>query len=312
MTLGFAGQTPWSQLDQTATFLCPVPGYDRHFALTEGFGIKMIPIPMTNAGPDMDLVEQHVNNDASVKGMWCVPKYSNPTGATYSADTVARMAALKPAAADFRIFWDNAYAAHDLSTDADTLASIKDACAAAGSDDLWIMFASTSKITLAGAGIAALAASPGNLAEIKARLNLQTIGPDKINQLRHVRFLEQCGGVRPLMQQHAAILAPKFETVLRGLDAGLAGTDIGNWTRPNGGYFISFDGLPNTAKRTIALAKEAGMMLTEAGATYPYGKDPADSNIRIAPSYPSVAELEEATQLLVICVKIASLETLLG
>jgi len=308
---GIAGQTAWAKLTEPVKFLCPVPGYDRHFALTERFGIEMIPVPLAADGPDMDMVERHVNTDPSIKGIWCVPKYSNPTGTTYSDATVRRFTALSPAAKDFRIYWDNAYAVHDFDQPGETLLSLKDACAQTGTENLWYMFASTSKITFAGAGISALAASPDNLAEIRGRLSFQTIGPDKLNQLRHVLFLNDMGGVRAHMQKHASIVAPKFETVLRALDDGLTGLDIGEWTRPKGGYFISFVGLPNTAKRTVSLAKDAGMMLTDAGATYPYGNDPQDSNIRLAPTYPLVEELEDASKLFVLCVKIASLEALL-
>ncbi|MCL2438700.1 MAG: aminotransferase [Coriobacteriia bacterium] len=323
---GIAGQTPWAKLGAGTSasdsdsvqsgspvkFLCPVPGYDRHFALTEHFGIEMIPVPLTENGPDMDIVEHHVNTDASVKGIWCVPKYSNPTGGTYCDDTVRRFAALSPAAKDFRIYWDNAYAVHDFEQPGETLLSLKDACIDTGNENIWYMFASTSKVTFAGAGIAAFAASPDNLAEIRSRLSLQTIGSDKLNQLRHVLFLRNIDGVRAHMQKHASIVAPKFETVLRALDDGLTGSGIGEWTRPKGGYFISFVGLPGTAKRVVSLAKNAGMMLTGAGATYPYGDDAEDSNIRLAPTYPLVEELEDASKLFVLCVKIASLEALLA
>ena len=308
---GIASQTAWAKLEEPVKFLCPAPGYDRHFALTEHFGIEMIPVPLNADGPDMDLVEDYVSSDASIKGIWCVPKYSNPTGAIYSDDTVRRFASLSPAAKDFRIYWDNAYAVHDFAQPGEALLSLKTACAKAGNEDLWYMFASTSKVTFAGSGISALAASPANLVEIKGRLSLQTIGPDKLNQLRHVLFLRDMDGVRAHMQKHADIVAPKFETVLTILDEGLQGLEVGEWTRPKGGYFISFDGLPNTAKRAINLAKDAGMILTDAGATYPYDSDPNDSNIRLAPTYPLIEELEDASKLFVLCVKIASLETLL-
>jgi len=309
---GIAGQTPWSKLEEPVKFLCPTPGYDRHFALTEHFGIEMISVPLNEDGPDMDMVEHYVTTDASVKGIWCVPKYSNPTGTTYSDSIVKRFAALSPAAKDFRIYWDNAYAVHDFNQPGQALLSLKDACIEAGNENIWYMFSSTSKITFAGSGISALAASPDNLAEIRNRLSLQTIGPDKLNQLRHALFLRDLDGVRAHMQKHAGIVAPKFETVLCALDKGLQGLDIGEWTRPKGGYFISFVGLPSTAKRVISLAKDAGMMLTDAGATYPYGDDAEDSNIRLAPTYPLVEELEDASELFVLCVKIASLEALLA
>ncbi|MCL2526572.1 MAG: aminotransferase [Coriobacteriia bacterium] len=309
---GIAGQPAWAKLDAPVKFLCPVPGYDRHFALTESFGIEMIPVPLGADGPDMDLVEDLVSKDPAIKGIWCVPKYSNPTGTTYSDEVVSRFAALKPAAADFRIYWDNAYAVHDLQQPGDSLLSIKDACEAANNADLWYMFASTSKITFAGSGISAVAASDVNLAEIKGRLTLQTIGPDKLNQLRHSLFLPDADAVGAHMQKHADIVAPKFETVLRTLEAGLEGTKVGTWTRPAGGYFISFMGLPGTARRVISLAKDAGMILTEAGATYPYGDDTEDVNIRLAPTYPDVDEIADASELFVICVKIASLEALMA
>ena len=311
MTSGIAGQTPWAKFDKPVKFLCPSPGYDRHFALTEHFGIKMIPVPMTSEGPDMYIVERYVNSDQLIKGIWCVPKYANPTGITYSKNIVMKLAALLPLAKDFRIYWDNAYAVHDLMEPGDTLVNIKDACEEADNEDMWYMFSSTSKITFAGAGISAVASSTKNINELKERLSLQTIGPDKLNQLRHVLFLKDIKGIRAHMRKHAAIIAPKFELVLRILDENLTGLGIGEWTHPHGGYFISFLGLPRTAKRVVQLAREAGMILTEAGATYPYGKDPYDSNIRIAPTYPSLEELEDASRLFVICVKIASMETLI-
>ena len=311
MTSGIAKQTPWAKLDTPVKFLCPSPGYDRHFALTSHFGIQMIPVPMTADGPDVYLVERYVNTDPLIKGMWCVPKYANPTGVTYSDTVVNGLASLFPAAKDFRIYWDNAYAVHNLTEPGDTLLSIKTACEEAGNSNMWYMFASTSKITFAGAGISAVASSPDNIAALCNRLSIQTIGPDKLNQLRHVLFLRDMDGVREHMRKHAAIIAPKFETVLQILDEGLSGLGIGEWTKPSGGYFISFLGMPRTAKRVVQLAKDAGMILTEAGATYPYGNDPYDSNIRIAPTYPSLDELQDASRLFVLCVKIASLEALL-
>jgi DNA-binding transcriptional MocR family regulator len=311
MTHGFAGEAPWSKLPEPVTFLCPSPGYDRHFALTEHFGIRMISIPLNSEGPDMYLVERHVRTDKSVKGIWCVPKYSNPTGITYSDDVVWQLASLRPMAPDFRIYWDNAYAVHDLYGSGDKLLSIKTACKETGNEDMWLQFASTSKLTFPGAGISAVASSRANLKEISERLAFQTIGPDKINQLRHVLFLKDIEGVRELMRQHAAILAPKFDCVLRILDEELDGLGVGEWTRPKGGYFISFFGSINTARRAVQLAKDAGVILTSAGATYPYGDDPYDSNIRIAPTYPSIDELEQASRLLALCIKIASIEALL-
>jgi DNA-binding transcriptional MocR family regulator len=311
MTHGVLGHTPWAKLDKSVKFLCPVPGYDRHFAINEHFGIEMINIPMTADGPDMDLVEHHVQTDPFIKGIWCVPKYSNPTGITYSEATVKRFATLKPAAADFRIYWDNAYVVHGFTEHDSALASIKQACAAVGNEDIWYMFASTSKITFPGAGIAAIAASPANLASIEAQLFFQTIGPDKLNQLRHVLFLRDKEGVRAQMRKHAELLAPRFKTVIEILEEDLGALEIGEWTKPLGGYFISFTGIPHTATRVVQLAKEAGVVLTAAGATYPYGKDPQDANLRIAPTFPSLAELEQASRLFTLCVKIASIEELL-
>ena len=311
MTNGIAGQTPWAQLDEPAEFLCPVPGYDRHFSVLEHFGIKMIPVSLSSDGPDMNTIERYVNTNPAVKGIWCVPKYSNPTGITYSHTTVRQFAALTPAARDFRIYWDYAYAVHTFKEPDDELLNIKTACEEAGNNNLWYMFSSTSKITFAGAGISAVASSPENIAMIKEYLFYQTIGPDKLNQLRHVLFLRDLEGVQAHMRKHAAIIRPKFEMVLRILDEELSDSSIGEWTHPHGGYFISFSGLPCTAKRIVQLAKDAGLTLTEAGATYPYKKDPYDSNIRIAPTYPSIDELASASTLLALCVKIASVEVLL-
>jgi DNA-binding transcriptional MocR family regulator len=312
MTHGVLGSAPWSELD-TVRFLCPVPGYDRHFGICEHFGIEMIDIPMGENGPDMDLVESLVSADDSIKGIWCVPKYANPTGICYADEVVDRLGALCPAAADFRIFWDNAYAVHHLDPAAPVaVKNIKDACAQAGHPDLWYMFASTSKISFAGAGIAAFAASPANIAAIKKDLFFQTIGHDKTNQLRHVMFFKDRAGIDAHMARHAAILAPKFACVLETFERELTPAGIGAWTTPKGGYFISFDGLPDTAQRTVALAKAAGVTLTGAGATYPYRNDPSDSNIRIAPSYPSLEELAQACELFTLCVKLASIEKILA
>jgi DNA-binding transcriptional MocR family regulator len=311
MLYGIRGFRPWSKLS-TIKFLCPSPGYDRHFAISEGFGIKNIEVPMTATGPDMEMVERYVHTDASVKGIWCVPKYSNPQGITYTDEVVRRFAALRPAANDFRIFWDNAYAVHDLEEPGDTLLNLKDACDKTGNKDLYYMFASTSKITFAGGGISALASSPENLADIKRYLALQTIGPDKVNQLRHVAFLRDLDGVKEHMRKHAAIIAPKFATVHTTLERELGGLGIAQWTRPRGGYFISFDGLMGTAARTVELAREAGVVLTAAGATFPYGTDHRDTNIRIAPTCPSTEELALASNLFCLCVRIAAIEKLLA
>ena len=274
MTHGVCGSTPWCKLDEVK-FLCPVPGYDRHFAITEYFGIKMINIPMTESGPDMDLVEQYVNNDPSVKGIWCVPKYSNPQGITYSDETVLRFARLKPAAEDFRIYWDNAYGIHHLYEDKqDNLIEILMACKQEGNPDMVFKFCSTSKVSFPGSGVAAIGASKRNIDFIKQQMTIQTIGHDKLNQLRHVRFFKDIHGMVLHMRKHADILRPKFETVLNGLKNELGGLEIGSWLEPRGGYFISFDALPGCAKAIVAKAKEAGLVMTPAGATFPYGKDP--------------------------------------
>lgn len=311
MTHGVMGSTPWCKLDKVK-FLCPVPGYDRHFAITEHFGIEMINIPMTSEGPDMDLVEELVNNDPAVKGIWCVPKYSNPQGYTYSEETVKRFAHLKPAAPDFRIYWDNAYSIHHLYDDnQDFLLEILDECAKAGNPDIVYKFTSTSKVSFPGSGIAAVAASKANLDDFRKYMTVQTIGHDKLNQLRHVRFFKDINGLHEHMKKHADILCPKFELVLATLDKELNGLGIGEWTKPHGGYFISFDSMEGCAKAIVAKAKEAGVVMTGAGATYPYGKDPKDSNIRIAPSYPSVEELGKAAEVFVLCVKLVSVEKLL-
>ena len=312
MTHGVMGSTPWCKLDKVS-FLCPAPGYDRHFAITQHFGIEMIPVPMTTEGPDMDMVERLVAQDPSVKGIWGVPKYSNPQGYTYSDETVKRFAALKPAAEDFRIFWDNAYAVHDLYEDrSDVLLEIFDQCEKAGNPDMVYEFCSTSKVSFAGAGIAAIASSKGNLEWMKKSMTVQTIGYDKVNQLRHVRYYKDLNGIKAHMRKHAAMLRPKFDAVLETLDKELSGLGIGEWTRPNGGYFISFQALDGCAKAIVAKCKEAGMTLTGAGATYPYGKDPKDSNIRIAPSFPTSEEMAQATELFVLCVKLVSVEKLLN
>jgi len=310
-THGILGNTPWCKLDKVK-FLCPVPGYDRHFAITERFGIEMINIPMSESGPDMGMVEEYVSNDASVKGIWCVPKYSNPQGYTYSEETVKRMAALKPAAEDFRIFWDNAYVIHDLYDDnKDEIADIISECEKAGNPDMVFEFASTSKVSFPGSGIAALASSANNIADIKKQLTIQTIGHDKLNQLRHVRFFKDINGLKEHMRKHAEFMRPKFEAVESVLEEELGGLGIGSWTEPKGGYFISFEALDGCAKAIVAKCKEAGVKLTGAGATFPYGKDPKDSNIRIAPSFPTPEEMKQAADLFVLCVKLVSVEKLL-
>ena len=311
VTHGVMGSTPWCKLDKVK-FLCPVPGYDRHFAITQHFGIEMILIPMTPTGPDMDLVERYVSEDEAVKGIWCVPKYSNPQGITYSDETVRRFAALKPAAKDFRIYWDNAYAVHHLYEDKqDTLLEILSACEKAGNPDMVYEFCSTSKISFSGAGIAAMACSTANLEDVKKTLTLRTIGYDKVNQLRHARFFKNLEGMHNHMKKHADIIRPKFEAVLSVLEKELGGLEIGEWTKPLGGYFISFEAMEGCAKEIVAKCKELGVVLTGAGATFPYGKDPKDSNIRIAPTYPTAEEMAEATDVFVLCVKLVSVEKLL-
>jgi len=310
-THGILGNTPWCKLDKVK-FLCPVPGYDRHFAITERFGIEMINIPMSESGPDMGMVEEYVSKDASVKGIWCVPKYSNPQGYTYSEETVKRMAALKPAAEDFRVFWDNAYVIHDLYDDnKDEIADIISECEKAGNPDMVFEFASTSKVSFPGSGIAALATSANNIADIKKQLTIQTIGHDKLNQLRHVRFFKDINGLKEHMRKHAEFMRPKFEAVESVLEEELGGLGIGSWTEPKGGYFISFEAMDGCAKAIVAKCKEAGVKLTGAGATFPYGKDPKDSNIRIAPSFPTPEEMKQAADLFVLCVKLVSVEKLL-
>ena len=311
MTHGIMGNTPWCRLDKVK-FLCPVPGYDRHFGITEYFGIEMIPVPMTESGPDMDLVEKLVAEDEAIKGIWCVPKYSNPQGYSYSDETVRRFARLKPAAKDFRIFWDNAYGIHHLyDHDQDYLIEILAECKRAGNPDLVYKFASTSKITFPGSGIAALATSDNNLVDIRKQLKHQTIGHDKVNQLRHVRFFKDIHGMVEHMRLHADIIRPKFEAVEQIFEENLGGLGIGTWTCPKGGYFISFDSLPGCAKAIEARAKKAGVTLTPAGATWPYGKDPEDSNIRIAPTYPPLEDLKTAALLFTICVRLVSAKMLL-
>ncbi len=311
MTHGVMGSTPWCKLDKVK-FLCPVPGYDRHFAITEHFGIEMINVPMTVDGPDMDIVEKLVSEDEAIKGIWCVPKYSNPQGITYSNETVQRFARLKPAAKDFRIFWDNAYGIHHLYEDKrDWLTEILMLCKFEGNPDMVYKFTSTSKVSFPGSGLAAMAASEANLVAIREQMKIQTIGHDKVNQLRHARFFKDIHGMVEHMKLHADILRPKFETVLSVLEKELGGLEIGSWMEPRGGYFISFDSLDGCAKAIVAKAKEAGLVMTPAGATFPYGKDPKDSNIRIAPSYPTPEELAIATDVFVLSVKLVSIDKIL-
>lgn len=311
MLHGVCGSTPWCKLDKVK-FLCPVPGYDRHFAITESFGIEMINIPMSEDGPDMDMVEKYVNEDESVKGIWCVPKYSNPQGVSYSDETVRRFAALKPAAKDFRIFWDNAYCVHHIYAENQVqILNILDECEKAGNPDMVYQFASTSKVTFPGSGVAAISSSANNLADIKKSMTLQTIGHDKINQLRHVKFLKDADGIHAHMMKQAEIIRPKFEAVWNVLEKELGGLGIASWTHPTGGYFISFETLEGCAKEVVGKCKEAGVVMTGAGATFPYGKDPKDSNIRIAPTLPTPEELSQAADLFVLCVKLVSVSKLL-
>ena len=309
MTHGIGGE-PW-MLQDNVKFICAVPGYDRHFAIAEYFGIEMINVDMTETGPDMDAVEELVK-DSSVKGMFCVPKYSNPTGVTYSDETVRRFAALKPAASDFRVIWDNAYCVHDFNDNPDRLLNIFELAKEYGSEDLFVEFASTSKITFSGGGVSCIAASDRNIKMIKYRFSRQTIGNDKLNQLRHYKFLKDKDGVMRLMKKHAEIIVPKFNKVLEVLERELGSLDVAHWTKPNGGYFISFNATSCSAKRVGELCKEAGVTLTNVGATFPYGKDPNDRNIRIAPTLPPVHEIEKAAEVLCLCVKMATLEHLLG
>ncbi len=306
----YGGDKPWSKCDKVK-FLCPVPGYDRHFGITETFGIEMINIPMSSTGPDMDMIEELIKDEA-VKGMWCVPMYSNPDGYTYSDDTVKRLAAMKPAAKDFRIFWDNAYCVHHLKDTHDTLLNIFDEAKKYGNEDMIFEFASTSKITFPGAGVAVLAASENNIAQITKLLGMQNISYDKVNQLRHVRYFKNADGLRAYMEKHKAVLAPKFDMVIEMLEKNLSGLDVLTWNVPNGGYFISVNTLNGCAKEVCRLCKEGGVVLTGAGATFPYGKDPEDKNIRLSPSFPTVDDLAKAMELFCISVKLASAEKLLG
>lgn len=311
MTHGVNGSTPWCKLDKVK-FLCPVPGYDRHFKITEYFGIEMINIPLYEDGPDMDMVEKYVNSDEAVKGIWCVPKYSNPTGISYSDEVVRRFANLKPAAEDFRIFWDNAYCIHHLYEDTqDEILNILEECEKAGNPNMVYIFASTSKISFPGSGVSAIATSLENIEFIKSQMTVQTIGHDKINQLRHVKFFKNLDGLQAHMKKHAELMRPKFEAVLDVLEEELGGLEIGSWIKPRGGYFISFNAMEGCAKAIVAKCKEAGVVMTGAGATYPYGKDPQDSNIRIAPSFPTPEEMRDAAKLFTLCVKMVSVDKIL-
>ncbi len=302
---GIGGEKPWSQQGEVK-FLCPAPGYDRHFTVTSSFGIENIPVPMTADGPDMDVVREYVENDPQVKGIWCVPMYANPTGITYSDETVRAFAALKPAAPDFRIFWDNAYCVHTFAEEGDELLNIFDALAESGAENLVYEFGSTAKVTFPSSGIAFMTASPADMAEIRSAFSVMRVGPEKIGQLAHVKFLRDLDGVREHMKKHAAVVGPRFALVQEKLSAGLAETGVATWTEPRGGYFVSFDGPEGSAKAIVALMAELGVKLTGAGATWPYGEDPKDTNIRIAPTFPTLEELGQALDVFVVAVKLVS------
>ncbi len=311
MLYGICGSTPWCRFDKVK-FLCPVPGYDRHFSICEALGIEMVNVPMKEDGPDMDIVEKLVSEDDSIKGIWCVPKYSNPDGTVYSDEVVHRFASLKPKAPDFRIYWDNAYIIHFLLNDAAKQLNLFEEAKKCGNEDIVYIFTSTSKISFPGSGIAAIAASDRNVSDIKRIMSTQTIGYDKLNQLRHVRYFKNLDGIKAQMKQHAALIRPKFECILSKFDEKLASCEIAKWSKPEGGYFISLDLLDGTAKRTYNLLADAGVKITGAGATFPYKKDPNDKNLRIAPTYPPINELSIAADMLCLCAKIACAEKLVA
>lgn len=309
MLYGVNGEKPWVKQEKIK-FLCPVPGYDRHFAICESLGIEMVNVPLLADGPDMDMVEKLIK-DETVKGMWCVPKYSNPTGITYSPSIIKRIAAMKPAAKDFRLFWDNAYAVHDIYEDGDVLIDILPECEACGNGNMPLIFTSTSKITYPGSGVSAIGGSKENIDYIKSIMQKQTIGHDKMNMWRHVKYFKSADGIREYMKKHAAILRPKFEICQKVLEENLADTGVAMWTKPKGGYFISLNVYAGCAMKTVELAKEAGVVVTEAGATFPYHKDPGDTNIRIAPSFPKTDELEKGMEVLCACAKLAAVQKLI-
>ena len=311
MTHGYSGCTPWAKQDQIK-FLCPSPGYDRHFAITEHFGFELILVPMVDGGPDMDMVERLVADDASIKGMWCVPKYSNPLGTTYSDEVVRRIAALKPAAPDFKVMWDNAYCIHDLTDTPDQLLDLYAECEKTGNTEIPVFFCSTSKISFPGAGVAAMAAGEKTCQIFRKHQSFQTIGPDKLNQLRHLNYFKSVDGILEHMKKHKEIIAPKFQVVLDTLRAELGDKNIASWTEPNGGYFVSVDVMEGCAKRVVELCKQAGVVLTGAGAAFPYGKDPKNSNIRVAPTFPSLEEMRTAVAVFCVSTRLAALEKLLG
>lgn len=312
MIFGFYNsKKPWNKVKKIK-FLCPAPGYDRHFAITEVFGIEMITVPMSDNGPDMDIVEKLVAKDASIKGIWCVPMYSNPEGVTYSDETVKRFANMKTKAEDFKIFWDNAYCVHHINDTHDVLLNLMDECKKAGTEDRVMMFASTSKISFSGAGVSVFSCSEANMKYLVKHISIETIGYDKVNQLRHLKYFKNADGIYAHMEKHAALMKPKFDVVLSYLESEIRDLGIADWKNPNGGYFVSLNVLDGCAKKVVALCKEAGVVLTPAGATYPYGKDPDDKNIRIAPSFPSLEDLKKATEILCLSVKLASVEKLLN
>ena len=309
MLYGVNGEKPWVKQEKIK-FLCPVPGYDRHFAICESLGIEMVNVPLLADGPDMDMVEKLIK-DETVKGMWCVPKYSNPTGITYSPSIIKRIAAMKPAAKDFRLFWHNAYAVHDIYEDGDVLIDILPECEACGNGNMPLIFTSTSKITYPGSGVSAIGGSKENIDYIKSIMQKQTIGHDKMNMWRHVKYFKSADGIREYMKKHAAILRPKFEICQKVLEENLSDTGVAMWTKPKGGYFISLNVYAGCAMKTVEIAKEAGVVVTEAGATFPYHKDPGDTNIRIAPSFPKTDELEKGMEVLCACAKLAAVQKLI-